>query len=624
MLRIVWMIAAWAALGWVSAAPVMAQGAIDRLKEQNDARNASIEGDADDQPGDEQAGADDESPPPAPPAKLDQWDDQYSIPRYRSPSISWWKLLLIGLTWMYWILVGEWINREVNEREFGYEKWSLVALLPGMIGGLLVLLLPVYLASIPLLVVACVVPMVAYAVMHNKQVEPHEKVFTKDWFRFVIAGALGKIGIKIKTEKQAGYLAGAPVDLIAAGGDERSMKANLLTARQSPGYVLVKDKIAEMVERGSSRMLLDYSQQGVAVKHLIDGVWHQDEPKELEDGNVLLAVMKQLANLDAKDRRSKQSGMFLAEYKGAKYACPLQSAGTKTGERVVLTVAGGNEKKFKSYDDLGMRSAVAEEWGEVMASSSGLIVFSTPPEGGLTTMINVSFGETDRLMRDFVAIEQQGKPELDIENIEQVFFDPAADETPATLMPRLIRKYPDVYVVRDFVDAESAKVLLEQAAEGKLLITSVKARDTVEALIETARRAPVKLIAQTAIGLISAKLIRLLCHECRVEFEPSPDLLKKLGIPAGKVEKLYREPKPDEIEKPCQACGGIGFKGRTALFEVLRPDDKVREALLKQPKPDVLRKLARASGMRTFQEEGILLIARGDTSLAELQRVLKG
>ena len=100
-------------------------------------------------------------------------------------------------------------------------------------------------------------------------------------------------------------------------------------------------------------------------------------------------------------------------------------------------------------------------------------------------------------------------------------------------------------------------------------------------------------------------------------------MLKKLGIPAGKVEALYRVPKPEEIEKPCKECGGLGFKGRIAMFELLQVDDKIREVLVKKPEFELLKKAARLAGMRPFQEEGLLLVAKGVTSLAELQRVLK-
>ena len=131
------------------------------------------------------------------------------------------------------------------------------------------------------------------------------------------------------------------------------------------------------------------------------------------------------------------------------------------------------------------------------------------------------------------------------------------------------------------------------------------------------------IFANFVTAVICTRLIRKLCDACKVGYAPTPDLLKKLGIPAGKVEALYRVPKPEEIEKPCKECGGLGFRGRTGIFEQLEVDDQIREVLLKKPQMELMRKAARAAGMRPFQEEGLLLVAKGVTSLAELQRVLK-
>ena len=127
----------------------------------------------------------------------------------------------------------------------------------------------------------------------------------------------------------------------------------------------------------------------------------------------------------------------------------------------------------------------------------------------------------------------------------------------------------------------------------------------------------------TVTAVLCTRLIRKLCDACKVAYTPTPDLLKKLGIPQGKVEALYRSPKPEEVEKPCKECAGLGFKGRTGIFELLEVDDQMREVLLKKPQLELARKVARAAGMRPLQEEGLLLVAKGVTSLAELQRVLK-
>lgn len=233
--------------------------------------------------------------------------------------------------------------------------------------------------------------------------------------------------------------------------------------------------------------------------------------------------------------------------------------------------------------------------------------------------------ETDRLLRDFVAIEEEKQRERELENLDVTTYSAARGETPATILPALIRKYPNVYVCRDFVDAETAKILLNEISEDRLVITTVQAKEAPEALLRmiVQKQVPQREFAKGVIGVLCTRLIRKLCEACKVAYEPTPDLAKKLGLPEGKIEALFRTPKPEEADKPCKDCGGIGYKGRTGLFELLEIDDTIRQILIKDPKLELLNKAARAAGMRTFQEEGVLLLAKGVTSLAELQRVLK-
>jgi type II secretory ATPase GspE/PulE/Tfp pilus assembly ATPase PilB-like protein len=324
------------------------------------------------------------------------------------------------------------------------------------------------------------------------------------------------------------------------------------------------------------------------------------------------------------ERRKKQEGKFAAKYEGHSYMCSFVSQGVQTGERVVLQLLGGYQRNFKTYEDLGMRGKLAEQWSALMGRDKGLIVISAMPEGGLTTLTDVSLMETDRLLRDFVSIEMEHRREREIENIEVTTYNAAAGETPATILPKLIRKYPNVYVLREFTDTEAAKLLLREINDDRLVITTVQAKEAAEAPLRLLQlKVPQRELADTLVAVLCMRLVRKLCDACKVAYAPTPDLLAKLGIPAGKVEALFRVPKAEEIEKPCLECGGIGFKGRTGLFELLVVDDKTREVLAKQPQLELLRKSSRAAGMRSFQEEGLLLVAKGVTSLAELQRALK-
>ncbi len=548
------------------------------------------------------------------------------------PFFGWPKLLAIAMLYLIWVKSADWVNRDSQIFDLGYGKWNPIIYFPFAVLLLLVAFpviigLPMnFLAAVIVLPIVYLGTFIPYVVTRNKKVQLHQKVFTPDWFRYEIANVLNKVGVKMEAERKADYEKGVPVDLMAIGApEERLDQANLITARQSPGYLFVKELVADMSDRRSDKAILDYTQQSVVVRQHIDGVWHNSEARDRESGDVMLAVMKTLANLNATERRKKQEGKFGAKYKDHSYVCPITSQGVPTGERVVVQLLGGYQRAFKTYEDLGMRSKLAEQWSALMASDKGMLVISGVPEGGVTTLTDVSLMETDRLLRDFAAIEEEQHREREIENIDVTIYSAAKGETPTTILPSLIRKYPNVYVLREMNDPEAAKLLLAEVRdEDRLLITNVHAKEAAEALLRMLQmKVPQREFAAAVTAVMCTRLIRRLCDSCKVAYAPTPDLMKKLGIPQGKVEALYRVPKPEEIEKPCQECGGVGFKGRTGLFELLVVDDKIREILLKQPKLDLLRKAARVAGMRTFQEEGLLVVAKGVTSLAELQRVLK-
>ncbi len=533
-------------------------------------------------------------------------------------------LMMVGVVWM-WIAAGDWVNKDSQIYALVYQKWSLIHYLPFVFVAYILFFIPIatWIKALILFFVffATWLP---YVLVHNKSVEPHLTVLTGPWWRFAFATVMGSIGVKVSSERRAGYEQGAPVELMAMGAaDTTANNANLLTARHSPGYLLLKDIMAEVINRRADKLMLDFTAQAVTVRYEIDGAWHPGEARDRESSDVMLAVIKTLANLNVKDRRNKQEGRFGAKYDGKTYICNVATQGVQTGERVVINRVGEKQRLAK-YEDLGMREGLQKQWAEIMGSDAGMVIFSALPGGGLTTMMNVSLEETDRLMRDFSAIEEVNTREHDIQNIGVTTYDAAKGETPATILPTLIRTYPNVYILREMTDVEAAKLLLKEAGDDRLLITSIRAKEAAEALLRFLQlKMPPQEFATTAKAVLYQRLIRKLCPDCKVGYTPSADVLKKLGIPPGKVEKLYRPPKPEEIEKPCKTCQTLGYLGRTGLFELLVVTDQMREILIKQPKLELLKQAARAARQRSLQEEGVLLVAQGTTSLQELTRVLQ-
>jgi type II secretory ATPase GspE/PulE/Tfp pilus assembly ATPase PilB-like protein len=443
---------------------------------------------------------------------------------------------------------------------------------------------------------------------------------------------------------------GPPVEFKAKGGSETQNQTNLMQVRQCMGIVPAKVIFADCLIKGADRILLEYTREGVACRTDIDGMWHVLPPMDRPNGDLMLEVLKKLANLNPKERRAAQKGEFGASYREKHYTCEIASQGTNTGEQVVVKIHD-LKKSFASLTEIGMRERLQHQYkllvgrhmegdGE-QSLQKGLFVYSAPPGGGLTTLWKVGLGATDRYMRDFVGIEDKNKREPEIENVEVFEFDGAAGENPISYLPKILLKQPEVFVVPDMVDAASFNKFCELINDDDhMVFTSVRARDTSEALLRLLMLKPnPQAFAQAVTGVVNVRLIRKLCEACKQPYQPHPQLLQKLGIPPGRVAMLYREwqpppPSPEppdakkkkgEDEEPqiCQLCNGLGYRGRTGIFELMVVNDAIRQALVKQPDVNVIRQLSRQAGNRSLQEEGILLVAQGVTSLPELQRVLK-
>jgi type II secretory ATPase GspE/PulE/Tfp pilus assembly ATPase PilB-like protein len=213
-------------------------------------------------------------------------------------------------------------------------------------------------------------------------------------------------------------------------------------------------------------------------------------------------------------------------------------------------------------------------------------------------------------------------------------FEPG--QSPSDILEKLLLKQPDVFLVPDMVNTESLVKMINQVnTNRKTVVTRTPAKDAVEALFRIlALKPPLADFAKALTCVLNSRLIRKLCENCRQPYQPQPQMLQKLGIPPGRVATFYKEwtpPPPEQqvdakgrpIEIPiCQKCSGIGYFGRTAIFELLVINDEIRKTLAAQPNPDAVRRVAKAAGHRNLQEEGILLVAQGVTSLNELQRVL--
>ena len=560
--------------------------------------------------------------------------------------ISWWKLLLLWLLFAIFVRSATWLNRdcqEVGER-YGLDTfvWNTVFVFTFLVLFLVgTFALPWFAAGYPVAWLGLIIPLAIYVVKRNSIVMEDERVFTPKhvahWF-----SNLGRSQKKPREVKLAHEM-GPPVNFVAKGAvNEQENQANMIQARQSPAYIATKELIASALDARADRIMMDFTRDAVSVRHEIDGVWQNAGTIDRATGDGQLAVLKKMAGRDPNERRARQQGLLGVSYDSLKLDAELVSLGTQTGERVIIKFERGL-KGLDTLEQLGMREKMRQRLAGYLRGDhgGGIILVSAMPGGGFSTTWTAVLRSTDRLLRDFVSIEEQNARTPYIENIELQKFNAAAGESPDKLLPKILLKQPDVFVLPDLYNAETVRMLCREAnEEGRLVIAGVRAKESVEALLRVLLlKAPAEEFAEAVKAVLNVRLIRRLCDTCKQPYQPPPQLLQRLGIPPGRVKEFYKEwqPSPEaEAQKKklppdaCEFCGlvgpkchGLAYLGRTGIFEFLEVDDKLRQALVKQPKLEVLRQIAKQQGHRGLQDEGVLLVAQGVTSLTELQRVMK-
>lgn len=529
---------------------------------------------------------------------------------------------------LLWVWTTDWVGRDVTELKLPPAQWvGTNMLIFGLLYWWFVAPIPMFL-GFPLLIIVWLVPLFIYIQKRNELVELHERVMTKDHLRYVFSKLSGG---KMSAERLQPWQEGPNIELKAMGADEATNNENLYKVRKAPeAYVAVKELVVEAFTRRSTRVMMDFTKDSVAFRYFIDGVWHNGQAREREPTDLMLAVMKTLANLKPEDRRNRQEGSFGAKFPDHKKPldCNILSQGTKTGERVMLIIQGQPEK-LETLADIGMRDQMIERFRELMRSDKGLIVISGKPEGGLSTTFRVSLNSTDRLIRDFSGLEPEGSGEADVMNVAYKTYNlNKPGQAPEELLPAIIRNQPDAIVVRQIENLDTLEMLVDQANKKLIIFTSIHAREAVEALLRVlAMKIDPEAYTEAVVCALNVRLCRRLCPQCKEAFQPSPALLKKLGIPPESCEVLYKTPTPpgpdDPPREPCTKCDDIGYFGRIGIFELAEVDDRMREVMIKQPKLETLRAASKAAGNRTMQEEGIRLVATGVTSLEEVGRALK-
>ncbi len=428
-----------------------------------------------------------------------------------------------------------------------------------------------------------------------------------------------------------------PLEIKTVGVAKDEAQGLMIAARQLPGYPVALVLLANAISARADRILMDYSAQGAVVRYRVDGQWEALPPLDRPTGDAALVVYKKMFGLNPVERRAKQDAKFTTNFKNTDWVVTYSSAGVPSGERVLFQI-DTKKPTIKTLSDLGMRDAMQETFRGMLNGDKGIVLISGPPGQGLPTSWRVSLESADKYVRDFVSLENKAEADAEIINVSQNLFESGEEEGPEAKFEKILLKQPDVLVMPSLVNSYIADRVIDQITKlGKHSITRMVATDSVDAIIKllSTYKTEAKEIVKLLSGVLNQRLVRSLCDKCKQPFQPTPQLLQKLGIPAGRVQKLFQPtipPPPEqrvdakgnpiEIEI-CKKCNGRGYYGRMAIFELLTVDDKLRQVILKSAgNPDAIRQFAKQNGHLGFQEEGILACALGMTSLQEIQKMM--
>jgi type II secretory ATPase GspE/PulE/Tfp pilus assembly ATPase PilB-like protein len=430
----------------------------------------------------------------------------------------------------------------------------------------------------------------------------------------------------------------APVEYVPRLKSRTDAQALLISTRQGPGYLIAGGQLGHAIQSRATHVLMDFSQNACAIRYQIDGNWEQLPPLDRESGDAMLYAIKQLCLMNPADRRGSQKGTLGLKVVKDKFELSVQSQGVPTGERVICRIET-ETIPFKTLADLGMRDKMIEQFKEQLNSHGNVVLITAKKGEGVSTLWTVAINAADRLIRDFQSFEPAEAPEKEIINIACNLYGGDTGKTELEVVQRMVLREPDVLMFPTPASPEAMQICMEKVfEEDRQVIARAAADSAIAALLTFIGRYPDSraLIIEKMGAVLHQRLIRRLCDNCKVGFEPPPQLLTQLGIPVGRVPVMFQPFFPPPIEQqvdeqgrpapitPCHVCGGRGYFGRIGVFELLRPGPAFRAALAKTNDATQLMAIAQSEGHRGIQAESVLAIARGLTSLDELKRAFSG
>jgi type IV pilus assembly protein PilB len=383
----------------------------------------------------------------------------------------------------------------------------------------------------------------------------------------------------------------------------------------APVVQVVHLVITQALRDRASDIHIEPQPDRVRVRYRIDGALHDvlDLPGTI--GPAVVSRIKILANLNIVERRRAQDGQISIEIEGRAVDIRVSTTAVVGGEKVVLRLLDKSRPLY-TLEQLGMPDPVAGRYRDQLRAPYGMVICAGPTGSGKTTTLYGSLGELNSPERNIMTIEDP--VEYTFPSINQIQINESAGITFAGGLRAILRQDPDVILVGEVRDAETARIAVQSALTGHFVLSSLHATDAAYALHRLLDMGIEGfLVASSVTTVLSQRLVRRMCTNCREYYRPTGGELAFLSAIGGE------SPRGGFTRGAgCNFCAHTGFLDRTGVYEMMPVTEGIRDLVLQRASHDELRKLARYEGMTTLQEEAARLVVAGVTTLAEAMRAI--
>jgi type IV pilus assembly protein PilB len=398
--------------------------------------------------------------------------------------------------------------------------------------------------------------------------------------------------------------------------EEEDSKKLEAISREAPIIQLVNMLIVQGVKDRASDIHIEPNGKGLLVRFRIDGMLHDVRALPNTIKSAIISRIKILARMDIAERRLPQDGRFQVKFGTREVDLRVSTIPTVLGEKVVLRLLDKSKGLIK-LEKLGFIPEQLDEFKSIISKSYGIVLLTGPTGSGKTTTLYAALNQVNSKDKNIITVEDP--VEYKLSRINQIQIKPKINLTFANTLRSILRQDPDIIMVGEIRDAETAQIAVQAALTGHLVFSTLHTNDAASALtrlidmdVETF------LISSSVIGVIAQRLVRVICEKCKEEYTPGKDVLSGLNIKGnsnndGKV-KLYRG-------TGCSFCKNTGYYGRTSIYELIVLDEEIRSLIISKASSNIIKDAAIKKGMKTLKDSGLEKALQGITTIEEVLRV---